>query len=360
MKKNILIIDDSALMRRVLSDIISSDDRFTVKDYARDGLEGLDLIIKNKLQYDAVVMDINMPRMDGLEVLEQLQKHRIQVKIIMVSTLAKEGAKETIIALERGAFDFVTKPENYYEVKSEKFKNRLINTLVAATGFTQKTDPIVSTAAGVSATGKTLGNVKKVSGSKLIAIACSTGGPKSLKEVIPLLPEDIEAPILLVQHMPKGFTASLAARLNELSKVEVKEAKDGDVLKKGVVYLAPGGLHMEINQDKSGAYSVRLSDAPARDGLRPCANIMYESLAGSSYAQIICVVMTGMGSDGTEGIRQLSNKNNVYVISQDEASSVVYGMPRAVYAAGLSDEVVPLDKIAESITRSVGVHINGR
>lgn len=360
MKKNILIIDDSALMRRVLSDIINSDDRFAVKDYARDGLEGLDLIIKNKLQYDAIVMDINMPRMDGLEVLEQLQKHHVSVKIIMVSTLAKEGAKETIIALERGAFDFVTKPENYYEVKSEKFKNRLITTLAAATGLIQKADPIVSAISSTPVVKKPLSEVKKVTGSKLIAIACSTGGPKSLKDVIPLLPAEIDAPILLVQHMPKGFTASLAARLNELSKVEVKEAQDGDVLKKGVVYLAPGGRHMVIEQDKSGACCVRLSDEPARDGLRPCANNMYESLVGSSYAQIVCCVMTGMGSDGTEGIRQLSSKNNVYVISQDQASSVVYGMPRAVYAAGLSNEVVPLNKIAESITRSVGVHINGR
>lgn len=357
MKKNILIIDDSALMRRVLSDIIESDDRFIVKDYARDGIEGLDLIIKNKLAYDAIVMDINMPRMDGLEVLEQLQKHHINVKIVMVSTLVKEGAQETILALERGAFDFVTKPENYYEVKSEKFKHKLITTLALAAGIKE----VHSFETPVIERHITKSNSQfRTHGSKLVAMACSTGGPKSLKEVIPYIPAEIDAPVLLVQHMPKGFTASLAARLNELSKVMVKEAEDGDVLKKGCVYLAPGGQHMRVIQDKSGAYLVKLSDEPARDGLRPCANIMYESLTGTSFSQIVCVVMTGMGSDGTEGISQLCKKNSVYVISQDEATSVVYGMPRTIAKAGLSDEVVPLDKIAETITKSVGVLNNGR
>lgn len=357
MKKNILIIDDSALMRRVLSDIIETDDRFTVKDYARDGVEGLDLIVRNKFQYDAVIMDINMPRMDGLEVLEQLRRHHISIRTVMVSTLVKEGAQETILALERGAFDFVTKPENYYEVKSEKFKDKLLTTLALAAGIKEGGKPALS---AVRRQKERVGpGTVKPGGNKLVAMACSTGGPKALKEVIPLLPKNLDAPVLLVQHMPKGFTASLAARLNEISKIQVKEAEDGETLKKGTVYLAPGGRHMAVKQDKSGAYQVKLSDEPARDGLRPCANVMYESLCNSAYSNIVCVVMTGMGSDGTVGISQLCKQNNVYVISQDEESSVVYGMPRMVAEAGLSDEVVPLSKIAETITRNVGVLSNG-
>lgn len=358
MKKNILIIDDSALMRRVMSDIIESDGRFVVKDYARDGLEGLELIIKNRFQYDAVIMDVNMPKMNGLEVLEELQNRNIAMKIVMVSTLVREGAVETITALERGAFDFVTKPESYIEVVGEKFKNKLITTLALATGIKEpertESSQVVQ---------KNISNILRrrgTSGSKLVVIACSTGGPKSLKEVIPMLPKDLDAPVLLVQHMPKGFTNSLAARLNELSRISVKEAEEGDILQKGMVYLAPGGSHMKVVHNKSGDYCVKLTDEPPRDGLRPCANITYESLCKSSYSRIICVIMTGMGSDGTKGISQLCKTNDVYVISQDEETSVVYGMPRTIAETGLSDEVVPLNKIAETITKNVGVLNNGR
>ncbi len=359
MKKNILIIDDSALMRRVMSDIIESDDRFEVKDYARDGIEGLELITKNKDLYDAVILDINMPRMDGLEVLDRLQKLNIQMKIILVSTIAKEGANETIIALEKGVFDFVTKPENYFEVKSEKFKNKLINTLLLATGIKSAKESSLTQLNRIQ--GKTRHTVKAGGkNNKLIAMVCSTGGPKSLKEVIPKIPENIDAPIVLVQHMPKGFTESLANRLNELSKVNVKEAQDGDVLTKGTVYLAPGGRHMRVTSDKSGAYQIVLSDEPAVGGLRPCGDLMYESLCGTDFSEIVCVVMTGMGADGTKGIGQLCKTNNIHVISQDEATSVVYGMPRVVAEVGLSDEVVPLGKIADTITRNVGVLSDGR
>ena len=175
-----------------------------------------------------------------------------------------------------------------------------------------------------------------------------------MQSVIPKLPANLDAPVVLVQHMPKGFTNSLAVRLDEMSQVKVKEAADGDVLQKGWVYIAPGGKQMRIA--KSGKnYKIVTTDEPDREGLRPCANIMYESLIESSYDEITCVVLTGMGADGTMGIGQLGEKRNIYVISQDEASSVVYGMPKAVYEAKLSDEVQPLDKIAEAVIRNVGV-----
>ncbi len=389
MKKNILIVDDSALMRRVISDIINSDNRFTVKDIASNGLEAFDLILKNKFKYDCVMLDINMPKLNGLELLEQLQKNRINIKVIMVSTLTKEGAKETIIALERGALDFVTKPENYLEAKNENFKNRLLEVLSVATGLdasgfsaaekvnvsriaADKKDTIIKETSNVERQrsgvmperGTTFGPHKRLIGNKdgktkLVALACSTGGPKSLQSVIPLIPKNLDAPIVLVQHMPKGFTNSLALRLNEMSKVTVKEAASGDILKKGHVYIAPGGLHMKVVKDGTD-FKIETTDDAAIGGLKPCANIMYESLINLPIDEVTCVVLTGMGADGTLGIGELSRTNNIYVISQDEATSVVYGMPRAVAEAKLTDEVLPLDKIAEAITKNVGVLNNGR
>ena len=392
--KKILVVDDSALMRRLISDIINSDNRFCVKDLATNGLEALDLIIKNQMVYDAVVLDINMPKMNGLELLEQLQKHRIKINVIMVSTLAKEGAKETIIALERGAFDFVTKPENYLDAKEDHFKNRLLEVLSVAAkadmpsstaerpSRIQKTEVSenkssigLRTTAKVGTSQPTRMGVmaslkpkfkphKKLIGSKegkskLVALACSTGGPKSLQSVIPKLPANLDAPVVLVQHMPKGFTNSLAMRLNEMSQVTVKEAADGDVLQKGWVYIAPGGKQMRVLK-VGGTYKIAVTDEPARDALKPCANIMYESLVCSNFDEITCVVLTGMGADGTVGIGTLGEAINVHVIAQDEATSVVYGMPKAIAEANIVDEVLPLEKIADAITKNVGVLNNGR
>ena len=392
--KKILVVDDSALMRRLISDIINSDNRFCVKDLATNGLEALDLIIKNQMVYDAVVLDINMPKMNGLELLEQLQKHRVKINVIMVSTLAKEGAKETIIALERGAFDFVTKPENYLDAKEEHFKNRLLEVLSVAAkadmpSSTAERPSVIKktevssekTSTGLRTTAKVgtsqparMGVMaslrpkfkphKKFTGSKeckskLVALACSTGGPKSLQSVIPKLPANLDAPVVMVQHMPKGFTNSLAMRLNEMSQVTVKEAADGDVLQKGWVYIAPGGKQMRVLK-VGGTYKIAVTDEPARDALKPCANIMYESLVCSNFDEITCVVLTGMGADGTIGIGTLGETINVHVIAQDEATSVVYGMPKAIAEANIVDEVLPLEKIADAITKNVGVLNNGR
>lgn len=388
MKKNILIIDDSALMRRVISDIINSDDRFQVKNVANDGMAALDLLVKNRSEYDAVLLDINMPKLNGLELLSQLNRRNISLKIIMVSTVAKEGAKETITALERGAFDFVTKPENFIETKGQEFRDHLIDVLCAATNIHQEEIPTpvskpklerITQAAKPEIKQETnihsrfesqirpaerrrtdfFSAIGKGNGEKLVAVACSTGGPRSLQSVIPKLPKNIDAPIVLVQHMPKGFTLSLAARLDELSEVKVKEAEHGDVLEKGHVYIAPGGKHMEVKQS-GNLLKISLNDDPPVHALRPCANVMYESLADLNIGEITCVVLTGMGMDGTDGIDLLSKTKKIYVIGQDEATSVVYGMPKAVAVAGLVDEVVPLDRVAEAITNNVGVLNNGR
>lgn len=360
MLKKILIIDDSALMRRVMRDIIETDNRLKVEDIAKDGLEGLNLLLKH--QYDAVLLDINMPRMDGLELLAELQKNKVKTKIIMVSTLTKEGAKETIIALERGAFDFVTKPENFIEAKGKDFKDRLLKVLLLATSLDEKEskdNEEKETEAYIQARRKERKLLSSknsmISGSKIVALACSTGGPRSLQVVIPLLPKNMDFAILIVQHMPAGFTASLAWRLNEMSKVHVKEAENGETIKKGWVYIAPGGKHMKVKVDSYENHKILLTDEEPIGGLRPCANLMYQSLKESKYDLILCVILTGMGGDGTEGIRELSAFKNIHVIAQDEATCVVYGMPKTVTEAGLANEIVPLEQISETIMKNVRV-----
>ncbi len=360
MAKKILIIDDSALMRRVISDIIKTRSEYEVADIARDGLDGLDKITKDPAMYDAIIMDINMPKMSGLELLDTLQKFHIKHKTIVVSTVATEGAKETIMALELGAFDFVTKPVNYADVTGADFKTELLKTLDVACGIdSQTTAPVVHTPIVKPLVQRFERKREFTSGrtrsNKIVALACSTGGPKSLQNVIPRLPANLDAPIVLVQHMPKGFTLSLAQRLNEISKIEVSEAVDGEILEKGHVYIAPGGRHMEVEKVSAGSYKIRLNDNPPVDALRPCANVMYDSLIQSDFDEITCVVMTGMGADGTKGITNLSAKKNVYVIAQDQKTCVVYGMPKAIAEAGMVDEVKPLDEIADAIIKNVGV-----
>lgn len=361
MKKKILIIDDSALMRRVISDIIKLRSEYEVVAIARDGLDGFEKIIRQPEEFDAVILDINMPKMNGLELLESLQKFHIKHRTIVVSTLALEGAKETIKALELGAFDFVTKPANYADVTSKDFKDSLLAKLDLAVGLDNSSKEEITSVIKpeVKPVVKRFEHKRTEIGvrrrSKLIALACSTGGPKSLQNVIPKIPANIDAPMVLVQHMPKGFTFSLAQRLNEISKVTVSEAVDGEVLEKGHVYIAPGGRHMEVVKTASGTYAIHLNDAPPVDALRPCANVMYDSLLKTDFDEITCVVMTGMGADGTKGITNLAAKKHVYVISQDQETSIVYGMPKAIAESGLVDEVRPLDEIADAITKNVGV-----
>lgn len=195
----------------------------------------------------------------------------------------------------------------------------------------------------------------KSAGSKIVAIACSTGGPKALQQVIPKLPVNLAVPVLIVQHMPAGFTEALAGRLNTLSELAVSEAADGDVIVPGHVYLAKGGRHMLAVKQPSGKHVIKYTDDPPREGVRPCANYMYESLADSAYDEVVCIVMTGMGSDGTEGIKNLKLKKKVTVVSQNEETCTVYGMPRSITVAGLSQKEVPLEQLANEIIKNVGV-----
>ncbi len=362
MKKNILVVDDSALMRRVLCDIINSDRTFQATDVCRDGLEAYEKL-KTK-SYDGVILDVNMPRMDGLQLLERLQKENIKANVIMVSTLTSSDAQVTILAMERGAIDFVTKPTNIIEAKGEDFRKNLLSVLEAV--FSTRTyvrstrpAPVRTQPEASEGPAKTAPPFKKLNAAgaknRLVALACSTGGPKALQDVIPYLPKEMNAPMVLVQHMPTGFTKSMAERLDEISEISVKEAEEGDVLEKGHIYIAPGGKHMEVKKKPNGTHVIALNDMPAIGGLKPCANVMFDSLSQTGFDEIVCVVLTGMGADGTNGILSLGKHKPIHVIAQDAQTCVVYGMPKVVAEAGVVDEVVPLKEVAKTIIKNVGV-----
>ena len=357
-KKKILVVDDSALMRRVLCDIIESDGRFEVAGRANNGLEAFDLLSRN--QYDAVVLDVNMPRMNGIELLGELRKFKIKARVLMASTDTLEGAKVTLDALELGALDFIHKPDNAYQCKEGQFPAdflRVLSGVVVSHFPTFESKEKIEEQKNKNL--KMLDIIKKtavsVPGNKVVAIASSTGGPKALYSVIPRLPENLDAPVLLVQHMPVGFTASLADRLNKTSEIKVVEAAEGMKVEKSTVYIAPGGKHMNLVTSRMGAYSIHLSDEPSREGVKPCANYMFESLRDSKFDNIVCVVMTGMGQDGTEGIENLKKKKKIHVITQSEETCTIYGMPKSVDKAGLSDQSAPLDELAQEIIMHVGI-----
>lgn len=384
--KNILLVDDSALMRRVLCDIIETDKRFRVQDRAVNGLDALNLL--SRKTYDAVVLDVNMPQMNGLELLKELQKRRISAKIIMASTDTADGAKVTLDALELGALDFIHKPTSALDCRNGVFGEGLLRILAAVTDL--EPAPFGSTSAPASAnnsagtaaqpvrpgapaqraaapaqislperpekkrTSAPFGKASYDPGSQIVALASSTGGPKALQAVIPKLPANLKAPVVVVQHMPAGFTASLSERLNSLSELNVKEAAEGDVLLPGNVYVAMGGKHLNIVSN-GGRYTIHYSDEPAREGVKPCANYMYESLMDSKFDRILCVVLTGMGADGTQGIMNLKEKKKIHVIVQEASTCAVYGMPKSAVNAGLADQAVPLEQIAQEIITNVGV-----
>lgn len=189
----------------------------------------------------------------------------------------------------------------------------------------------------------------------VVAIASSTGGPKALQSVIPKLPADFPVPVLVVQHMQAGFTKPLAERLNGISALTVKEAEEGETLKNGYVYLSKSGMHMRVKKKPGACHVIHYTDEPSREGVKPCANYLFESLADSGYEDIACVVMTGMGADGRDGIRYLKTKKKITVIAQEKSTCAVYGMPRSIVEAKLADKIIPLDEITKEIMNSMGV-----
>ena len=352
--KKILVVDDSALMRRVYYDIIESDKRFQVENFAKDGVEALEFLRKKK--YDAVVLDVNMPNMNGIQLLKEMKAEGIVAKVIMSSTDTTHGAKVTLDALELGAIDFMHKPERSYLCKKEEFHDEFLRKLqvVCESSVRVYEEVKVPEQKENDSIVVKLARKHKATGKKIIAIASSTGGPKALQSVIPRIPSSINAPVLIVQHMPVGFTATLAERLNNMSELTVKEAAEGDEVLIGHAYLSMGGKHMKV-VEKNGKNYIHYSDEPTREGVKPCANYMYESLIDCDYDEVVCVVMTGMGADGTEGIRNLKEKKKIHVITQEKETCAVYGMPKSVDQEGLSNQKVHLEKIAQELILAVGV-----
>jgi two-component system chemotaxis response regulator CheB len=353
--KKVLIIDDSAFMRRVISDIISSDSRFEVVGTASNGKEGLEQV--KALNPDVISLDVQMPIMDGLTMLKRLQS-TMPTPVVMMSTLTKEGAKETIEALELGAIDFLGKPSNIFKVNSDEIKVELLEKLFLAANVGKRTvvemkPPATSTFQSSQKSVNT--PMKQGVSNKLVAIGTSTGGPRALQYVLPYLPPNIDAGIVVVQHMPPGFTKSLANRLDQLSSIHVKEAEHGDIIKNGWAYIAPGDRHLLVSEKTDGSLYIELSDEEPVGGHKPAVNVMMRSIAKLQQRQYVGVIMTGMGADGMLGLKELSDKKDIHIVAQDEASCVVYGMPKSVVEAGLANEIVSLNKISETITKKLGV-----
>ncbi|OCC16487.1 Chemotaxis response regulator protein-glutamate methylesterase CheB [Dissulfuribacter thermophilus] len=360
----VLIVDDSIIFRRILQDTLQKNPRIKVIGTAENGVEAIKLI--RTLRPDVVVLDVEMPQKDGIETLDELKRLRLQVGIIMFSTLTTQGAKITLEALSKGAFDFVQKPTGTraFSESQKKIEQELIPKIIACADFmnrkgglrrtppstktvNQKSRPIPSALKTQTILNRVTDLRKMAQRPEAVAIGVSTGGPNALSEVIPKFPANFRLPIFLVQHMPPVFTKQLADRLNSKSKLLVKEAENGELVKPGTVYIAPGDFHMKIIRNDSN-HLVRLSQDPPVNSCRPAVDPLFESLADAYRGRVVGVVMTGMGQDGTNGCRVLKAKG-AYIIAQDEETSVVYGMPRFVVEAGLADKICPLDMITQSI-----------
>lgn len=352
--KKVLIIDDSALMRRLMSDIIKEDNGLEVSDMAKNGEEGLALLDEGR-QYDLILLDINMPKMNGVVFLEHLLERGLTTKVIIVSSIASRSTHETIRALELGAFDFIKKPGSSSGKTTDEFKYQLLSKSYLAVGLERGFEKVdwKNYLGKNSVPNTSVSKVDKKAKGTLVFIACSTGGPQSLQQVIPKFPKDFPCPILVVQHMPAGFTRSLADRLNEMSSLSVMETSDGQKVEPGHVYLAKGGHQSYLVQDNALGHELRVTTDPPRNALRPCADVLLESLAETGYRRIICAVLTGMGDDGTRGLAYLRQYKEITVIGQDEKTSVVYGMPKAAKMAGLVDEIVALQDVAGAIMDKV-------
>lgn len=376
MKIRVLVVDDSAFMRKVITDMIQQQPNIEVLDTAKNGAEAIEKI--KLLKPDVVTLDIEMPIMDGLTALEKIMDTE-PLPVIMLSSLTKEGADATIRSLELGAVDFITKPSSVFKINTEDVKNELISKIVMASKISMKTKSSrrmtdykkdkeeVTTRAAFSNQPKpfkstepplTDNQIKRAFGGnridKIVAIGTSTGGPRALQSVIPRIPGNINASFIVVQHMPPGFTKSLAERMNTLSELNVKEAENGDILKQGWVYIAPGDQHLKLRRSGSD-WAIQLTQDELVSGHRPSVDAMMYSIADQKVPNVVGVIMTGMGADGAKGLVRVKNENKGYVIAQDEESCVVFGMPKSTIQLGCVDKVVTLNDIANEIVKAVGV-----
>lgn len=352
-----LIVDDSAFMRKSLQIMLESDPAIEIVAAAHDGLQGIEYA--KKFKPDVVTLDIEMPKMDGLAALEIIMRE-CPTAVIMVSSLTTEGAKATLKAMELGAIDFIPKELSYINVNIIKIKEEIISKVKVIGRQARlkkrfnnlfKNNSVHSLTPGIAQAQSRLPKYIY----SAIGLGISTGGPLSLQKVIPFLSEKIDIPIFIVQHMPPKFTQSLSERLNSLSKLNVKEAAHGDVVEGGTVYIAPGGKHMTV-KSHNGGNTIFTSEEPSDTLHKPSVDVMMDSLIDNYGKSTLGIIMTGMGKDGLEAVKKLKSLGG-YAIAQNEASCVVYGMPKAIVDYNLADAIIPLDKISETINNLLVKHV---
>lgn len=357
----VLIVDDSAFMRKLIQDFLTSDSRIEVVGTARNGEDAL--VKVRELRPDVITLDVEMPVMNGLEALKAIMKEQ-PTPVVMLSSTTKQGADNTITAVEYGACDFIAKPSGAISLDLHKVKDEIIEKVVSASKANMK--QLTTRQVPQKNTIKPKLQYSKIeidprttnepigvgTTKKIVCIGTSTGGPRALQNVITKLPSTIDAPVLVVQHMPAGFTKSLANRLDQLSHVHVKEAEDGELVKKGVVYIAPGGYHLKVKRNGT-SLSILLDQTPPRNGHRPAVDEMFESVSALNGLSKVAVIMTGMGSDGTKGLIKLKETGSTIAIAESQETSIVFGMPKAAIATNLVDDVKNVDQIADAIMKYV-------
>ncbi|MCR5053671.1 MAG: chemotaxis-specific protein-glutamate methyltransferase CheB [Lachnospiraceae bacterium] len=360
----ILIADDSALVRKVMCDIIDTDPELQVIDTCSDGKSAYQKA--KSTGADLIITEMYLPKMNSLELVEKLRGDKLKIPLVVLTSSLKEDEDTSFMVWEYGNVEFVVKPFRIFSAEKAEFEKNLLS---AIRSFGKKTSfapkpaaspqpkpaPKPEPKAQTPAAARPAAGRPVTGGKKIVAIASSTGGPQALHTMLPMLPANLGVPVVIVQHMPKGFTESLAERISQKAKLRMKEAEDGEELRANVIYIAPGGRHLEIIETPDHRFKARVFDDPPVNNLRPCADVMYHSLEKCSFDEIVCVVMTGMGADGSEGIAALKKKKNIYCITQEASTCVVYGMPKAADQAGLSNESVPLTEIARAISRKLGV-----
>ncbi|MBW2117975.1 MAG: chemotaxis response regulator protein-glutamate methylesterase [Deltaproteobacteria bacterium] len=350
-KIRVLVVDDSALMRLMISDILNSDRGIEVVATAKDGEDGIRKV--TELKPDVVALDLEMPRLDGLHALGYIMSE-IPTPVVMVSAYTQKDAETTFRAMEYGAVDFVSKPSGSISRDIRAVGDELIAMIKVAVRVDLDSLKFIRPKK-IPKKHLKIKLKKVIPGVKVVAIGASTGGPRALGQILPQLDPYIPAGILIVQHMPKGFTKAFADRLDRESKIEVKEAEAGDRIEQGKALIAPGGYHMIVKREISGKETsgiIGLNHNPPVYGLRPTVDYMMLSAAEVYSNRTVGVILTGMGSDGAKGIKSIQ-ENKGKTIAQDRGSCVVYGMPKVAVEKGAVDKVVPLDKIAEEIMKMV-------
>jgi len=364
MATKVLVVDDTIFYRKTLKDILASIPDVEVVGTANNGKVALSRI--KALKPDLLTLDVEMPEMNGLEVLKEIQKQGYDVECLMVSSLTQKGGEITVQALSLGALDFISKPDaataeqntallkKAIEPKLRAFHRRreLKNLLKGRPGPAKPTVSKQEVTDLDAVIAKSKAGTSRTEKSKAIALGVSTGGPNALNKVIPKLQPTLNVPVFVVQHMPKTFTASLAQVLNKNSPLEVKEAQNGEVVLPNVVYIAPGGRQMKVASAAQGQLIIRVTDDPPENNCKPSVDYLFRSVAREYGSKATAVILTGMGSDGKLGVKVMKSAGAVS-IAQNAATCVVYGMPKAVVDAGLADIVAPIDAISNEIHKTV-------